>query len=289
VENGGYMALSEVFEFGFFHADPHPGNLFVLPGNIIAPVDFGITGYIDKEGVLLIGNILSAFIEQDVDRVIRYLRRYNFLPEDTDIRRLKIDLYEIMDVARDRSISKLDVPSSLHGLFYLMRKYRINLPGEYLLIFRTFLEVDGLGRKLYPDFNITEFSKPYVKKWLVSQYSPGKYMKDMLSVLDDLNFFIRSLPAELGQVLRKFTVGRLRLPIFHENLDRAVSEIDRAGNRLSFAVIISALLLSSSILVQAGIGPFIKGYPVPGLAGFFAAAVMGIWLLIGIIRSGRLH
>jgi len=289
VENGGHIALSEVFEFGFFHADPHPGNLFVLPGNVIAPVDFGITGYIDREGVLLIGNILSAFIEQDVDRVIRYLRRYNFIPEDTDIRRLKIDLYEIMDMARDRSISKLDVPSSLHGLFNLTRKYRINLPGEYLLILRTFLGVDGLGRKLYPDFNITEFSKSYVKKWFVSQYSPGKYMKDMLSVLDDLNFFIRSLPAELGQVLRKFTVGRLRLPIFHENLDRAVSEIDRVGNRLSFAVIIAALILSSSILVQAGIGPFIKGYPVPGLAGFFAAAIMGIWLLIGIIRSGRLH
>jgi len=288
VENGGHVALSEVFEFGFFHADPHPGNLFVLPGNIIAPVDFGITGYIDREGVMLIGNILSAFIEQDVDRVIRYLRRYNFLPEDIDIRRMKIDLYEIMDMTHDRSISKIDVPSSLHGLFNLTRKYHINLPGEYLLILRTFLEVDGLGRKLYPEFNITEFSKPYVKKWLASQYRPGRYVKDMLIVLDDLNFFIRSLPAELGQILRRFTVGRLRLPIFHENLDRAVSEIDRVGNRLSFAVIIAALLLSSSILVQAGIGPFIKGYPVPGLAGFFTAAVMGIWLLIGIIRSGRL-
>jgi ubiquinone biosynthesis protein len=289
VENGGHASLSEVFEFGFFHADPHPGNLFVLPGNVIAPVDFGITGYIDREGVLLIGNVLSALIEQDVDRVIRYLRRYNFLPDETDIRRLKIDLYEIMDVARDRSISKLDVPSSLHGLFDLTRKYRIRLPGEYLLILRTFLEVDGLGRKLYPEFNITAFSKPYIKKWFYAQHSPGRYVKDILSVLDDLNFFIRSLPTELGQVLRRFTVGRLRLPIVHENLDRAVSEIDRVGNRLSFAIIIAALLLSSSILVQAGIGPFIKGYPVPGLAGFFTAAVMGVWLLVGIIRSGRLH
>jgi len=288
-ENGGRIALSEVFELGFFHADPHPGNLFVLPGNVVAPVDFGITGYVDKEGVQMIGNLLLGLVNRDVDKIIRYLQRYNFIAGDTDIRRLKIDLYEIIDMTENASLAQIDVPSSLYALFQLTRKYRISFPSEYFLILRTFLEVDGLGRTLCPEFNITEFSKPYIKRWFAAQYSPGKYMKDFLRLLDDLNFFVKSLPSELGLFLKRFTVGNLRIPIYHENLDRAMSEMDRIGNRVSFSIIIAALLLSSSILVQAKIGPFIRGYPVPGLAGFFTAAVMGLWLLIGIIRSGRLR
>jgi ubiquinone biosynthesis protein len=92
----------------------------------------------------------------------------------------------------------------------------------------------------------------------------------------------------MGNFVRKIGVGKMRIPLYHENLERAVSEIERTGNRMSFAIIIAALLLSSSILVQAKVGPFIKGYPILGLLGFLTAAVMGLWLLIGIIRSGKL-
>jgi len=120
------------------------------------------------------------------------------------------------------------------------------------------------------------------------QYNPKKYIKEILLVLDDLNYVIKSLPMELSSIVKKIRFGKLKLPIFHENLEKAVTEIDRIGNRLSFAIIIAALLLSSSLIVQAKIGPFIRGYPVLGLAGFFTAVIMGLWLLIGIIRSGRL-
>ena len=92
----------------------------------------------------------------------------------------------------------------------------------------------------------------------------------------------------MGTLIKRVGRNKMRIPLYHENLDRAVSELDRTGNRLSFAVIIAALLLASSILVQARIGPFIKDYPIVGLLGFLTAAVMGLWLLIGIIRSGKL-
>jgi ubiquinone biosynthesis protein len=286
--NGARMTLKEIFEFGFYHADPHPGNIFVLPGNVVAPVDFGITGYVDNEDVRVIGNILLGLIERDAERLIRFLKRYRFIPEDGDERRMKIDLYDIIDRVNNAPLSQIDVPSSLQALFLFSRKYRLSLPSEYFLIFKTLLEVDGLGRKLCPDFNVTEVARPYVGKWFVDQYNPVRYLREMSYVLDDMSHLVRAVPEELGSVMRKFVQGRLRIPLFHENLDRAVSEIDRIGNRLSFAIIIAALLLSSSILVQSKIGPFIKGYPVIGLAGFLAAAVMGLWLIIGIIRSGKL-
>lgn len=287
-ENGAEITLIEIFEFGFYHADPHPGNIFVLPGNTIAPVDFGITGYIDEEGVQIIGNILFSLIEGDADKTIRYLKRYNFITDDVDVRKLKIDLIDFMDGTQDIRLSQINVSSSIGALFSITRKYRIKFPSEYFLIFKTLLVVDGVARKLYPHYNIMESVRPYMRSWFFKQYSPKRYMKEILILLDDINYFLKYLPTELSLIIKKIRFGQLKLPIIHENLEKAVSEIDRTGNRLSFSIIIAALLLSSAIIVQAKVGPFIKGYPVLGLAGFFTAVVMGLWLLIGIIKSGRL-
>jgi len=287
-ENGACLAMKALFEYGFFHADPHPGNIFIIPGNVVVPVDFGITGYIDEEGVWIIGNILLSLLNRDPDKIIHYLQRYDFLDEDIDARRLKIDLLDLMDISQDTTLSKIDVPSQISAIFNLTRKYRLRFPSEYFLIFKTLLEVDGVGRKLYPDFNVAKAARPYAQKWYISRLDPRRYGKDILYLLDDLVYLIKLLPMEFVSIIKKIRFGKLKLPIYHENLEKAVSELDRIGNRLSFSVIIASLLLSSSILIQAKIGPVINGYPVLGLLGFFTAAVMGIWLLIGIIRSGRL-
>jgi ubiquinone biosynthesis protein len=287
-ENGARMVLKEIFEFGFFHADPHPGNIFVLPGNVIAPVDFGITGYVDDEGIQVVGSMIMGLLDRDVDRIIRTLKRYDFIRDDVDVRRLKIDLYDLIDMTKDVPLQKIDFTSSIQAIFALTRRYEVRFPSEYFIIFNTLLEMDGVGRRLFPEFNVTEFAGPYARRWILRQYSPRRFRKEVRSLIDDLNYFIKLLPIEIGAILKRIRFGKLRLPLLIENLDRAVSELDRIGNRLSFAIIIAALLLSSSIIAQARIGPFVRGYPVLGLIGFFTAAVMGIWLLVGIIKSGRL-
>jgi ubiquinone biosynthesis protein len=286
--NGVRMGLREIFEFGFFHADPHPGNLFVLPGNVIAPVDFGITGYVDEEGVQIIGNVFLGIVDRDVDRVIRYLRRYDFIGQNVDLRRFKSELFHIVDLVGDSRLGEIDITTMLQALFNLIRRHGIQFPGEYFLILKTLLQVDGLGRRLYPEFNVTETATPIIKNWFYQRYNPKKSIRELYFFLDDLQHFMRTLSTEMGTLIRRIGRRGMRIPLYHENLDRAVGELDRTGNRLSFAIIIAALLLSSSILVQAKIGPFIRGYPVVGLIGFLSAAVMGLWLLIGIIRSGKL-
>jgi ubiquinone biosynthesis protein len=287
-QNGAQISLRALFEFGFYHADPHPGNIFILPGNVVAPIDFGITGYIDDEGLKILGSIIIGLMERDPDRIIHYFKRYNFIEDDVDLRKLKIDLYYLMDLTEETQLSSIDVSSSIQTIFSITRKYRVRFPSEYFLVFKTLLEVEGVGRKLYPEFDVVKAAQPYIKKWSFDQYSPGRLVKEILLFFDDLNYIIKSLPMELGSIIKKIRFGKFKLPILLENLEKAVAEIDRIGNRLSFSIIIAALLLSSSMIVQAKIGPFIRGYPVLGLAGFFTAAVMGIWLLIGIIKSGRL-
>ena len=287
-ENGARIALKEIFEFGFFHADPHPGNLFVLQNNIVAPVDFGITGYIDAEGSEVLGNFLVGILKQDVDRIIHHLKRYDFIPENVDERKLKLDFLDLIETASKSSLEEISMYTTFQQLFVITRSYKLRFPHEYFLIFKTLLQADGVGRKLYPDFNVIKYAEPFVKSWFIKQFRLKSYIKDFMLVMDDLRYLLKSIPSEFGPLFKRLLTGRLRVPLYHENLDRAVYEIDRTGNRLSFSIIIAALLLASSILVQSKVGPLIKGYPVIGLAGFFTAAIMGLWLLIGIIKSGRL-
>jgi ubiquinone biosynthesis protein len=127
-----------------------------------------------------------------------------------------------------------------------------------------------------------------MRDWFMKQYNPKRYLKDLFILLEDINYLVKQIPSEFSSIIKRFRFDKLKLPLVHENLDTAVSEIDKTGNRLSFAIIIASLLLSSAIIVQAKVGPFIRGYPVLGLVGFFIAAVMGIGLLVGIIRSGKL-
>ena len=287
-ENGAKIGLKEVFEFGFFHADPHPGNIFVLPDNVLAPIDFGLTGYVDEDGLQLIANVLLGIFERDVDRIIRYLRRYDFIDSDVDTRRMKTDLYDVIDTIGDARLEDVDVASTLQSLFNMLRRHRIRLPGEYFLIMKTLLQIDALGRKLHPAFNVTQSAQPFVKRWFYQRYNPRRSIRDLYFLFDDMQYYLKTLTTEMGTFARRLGIGRFRIPLYHENLDRAVNEIDRTGNRMSFAIIIAALLLSSSILVQAKVGPLIRGYPIVGLLGFLTASVMGLWLLIGIIKSGKL-
>jgi len=182
----------------------------------------------------------------------------------------------------------VDVVSTLQSLFTLLRTYRIRLPGEYFLIMKTLLQIDALGRKLYPDFNVTSTAKPFVYRWFLQRFQPKQSLRNLSVLIDDLQYSLRIVTTEMGTFARRLGFGKFRIPLYHENLDRAVSELDRTGNRMSFAIIIAALLLASSILVQANVGPLIRGYPVVGLLGFLIAAVMGLWLLVGIIKSGKL-
>jgi ubiquinone biosynthesis protein len=287
-ENGAKIVLKEIFEFGFFHADPHPGNIFVLSGNVVAPVDFGVTGYVDEEGLQFIANVLVGIIERDVDRIIRYLQRYEFVDSDVDTRRLKTDIFDVIDTIGDASLEDVDVVATMQSMFNLLGTYHVRLPGEYFLIMKTLLQIDALGRQLHPSFNVTSAAKPFVHRWFIQRYHPRRALRNLYFLIDDLQYSMRIVTTEMGTVVRRLGIGKFRIPIYHENLDRAVSELDRTGNRMSFAIIIAALLLSSSILVQAKVGPLIRGYPVIGLLGFLFAAVMGLWLLIGIIKSGKL-
>jgi ubiquinone biosynthesis protein len=286
--NGAGLILKEVFEHRFFHADPHPGNLFVLQNNVIAPVDFGMTGTIDEEVTSNMGAMFSAIMGRDIEALIDILLGLGVAEETVDRRSLKKDIGEMFDRYYGVSLRDMNMSVAVDEQMRLIRKYRLKPPSDLVLMARAMLLSEGVARILYPEFNIIEYARPYARKIMARSINPRRELYELTKAARDGLGLAKRMPLNLGHILSKLRKDEMTIRLQHRGLERFMNELDRSSNRLSFAVVIAALIIGSSIIFQTGVGPLFFGYPMLGLAGFLLASVLGMWLLIGIIRSGRL-
>jgi ubiquinone biosynthesis protein len=170
----------------------------------------------------------------------------------------------------------------------IIRRFRITLPVDLALTLKVIVTLESLGKSLDPEFDFTAAARPFVRRVRISHLGEWTRKERVVDLLEDALRLGRSLPYDTYEVLKKLRSGRLRLNLDIDGLDRAVREIDRSANRLSFAVVIAGILVGSSFVTREGIGPSLFGFPLLGLAGFLLAGFLGIWFLVGILRSGRL-
>jgi ubiquinone biosynthesis protein len=286
--NGASLILKEVFQHRFFHADPHPGNLFVLENNVIAPVDFGMTGAIDEETADHMGALVSAIMARDLNGLIDILLALGIAEGPVDRKALKAELTDLFDQYYGVSLKDVSIKKLLDELMTVIRKYRLRPPGDLVMMARALLLSEGVARKLYPQFNIVEYMKPYARRVLVHGLDPARELRELAMAGRDSVRLAKRMPADVGEILSKLRRNDIGIVVEHKGLERFIAELDRSSNRLSFAVVIAALIVGSSIIFQTGVGPALSGYPLLGLVGFLLASILGMWLLLGIIRSGRL-
>lgn len=286
--NGANLILKEVFELHFFHADPHPGNLFVLENNVIAPVDFGMTGAIDEELAQQMGCIFIAVVEKDVDALANLLCTIGVADELENRNTFKLELRDLLERYYGVPLQQLDTATIFEELMSIIRRYKLRLPPDLAIMARTLLVSEGVGRMLYPEFRIIETARPYARRLLLQRFDPTKQLHELSKVVTEASALFKRLPSDLSEILLKIRKGNLAIGFEHRGLERLIGELDRSSNRLSFAVVIAALIIGSSLIFQTGVGPTLFGYPVVGLAGFLLASILGVWLLIGILRAGRL-
>ena len=283
---GGRAVLKQIFEDGFFHADPHPGNLFVLSGDVIAPVDYGMMGYLDKETMRQLGNLLIAVIERDTQRTIRHLVDVGIVDEEADIDSLRIDLADFIDRYYGVPMSHMDMKAVVDDVFELVRKHKIGIQLNLMLLGKALGTYEEVARMLDPDFNFITEAKPFVNRLIFKRTSPGEIAVNLMGISRDYQEFIKVLPTRLDSITRKLERGNLTLEIQHREINKFITEMDRASNRLSFSLLIAALIVGSAYVLDKG--PEFLGYSVIGILGLCFAGVLGIWLVIGILRSGRL-
>ena len=280
--NGAKAVLKQIFIDGFFHGDPHPGNVFVLENGKICYLDFGITGRISEERKMELISFFSGFLYKDSERILRTLILMNAIGEDIELKSLRREIEEMMDKYYDVSLKEMKIKEIVDEGFNLMRKYKVKIPSDFSLLTKSLIATEGVSIMLDPDFNLTLEIKPFIKEILKERVSFSYLTKNLKRTLSNLYFLGKETFNTLESFLRK---GYFNIAFEHKGLNNLISAINKSSNRISFSLIISALLVGSSLIIISGKGPFLLGFPALGISGFILSAIFGLWLIFNILRN----
>ena len=284
--------FKSVLEDGFFHADPHPGNLLVTESGDIGFLDFGMCGTVTDELKAILVNIFLAFITRDFDLLVDQHVEMGFIPEDVDIdsyrRDFKEDLADFMEPLHGIPLNEVDFGEYLGTVLKVIIKHKMKIPSDLLLIHKALLLIQGVGTTLDPDFDIVSVSRPYLDKMATDKGNPERIARKTLKHLHEGAEFLTLLPKQLKRIMSKIIRDDFNPKFTIKGLDQLARDVDRSSNRIAVAMIISATLLSSAIMHALKVGPSVYGFSVLGFFVFGCATVLGLWLIVSIIRSGRL-
>ena len=286
--NGADNFLKQVFIHGLFHADPHPGNIHVLPGNVICIFDFGMVGRLDEDLKLHLTELLLCVLRRDVDRLIMQLLYSGELHDESNLKNLKRDLTEFIDDYYDILLQDLKVGKLLIDFVEILTEYQIKFPPNLLLLSRALFVMEGLGKQLDPDFNMVEQIKPFAEQIMKDRYSPSSIAKESAQVLQAYQALGKSLPKDIKEFINRINRNKFKIDVEHRGFERLINDLDKSTNRISFSMVIGSLIIGSSLIMQIDKGPVLFGFPVLGLLGYTVAGVLGLGLAIAILRSGRM-
>lgn len=280
--------MKQIFEDGYFHADPHPGNIFVVDKQKIAYLDFGMVGRLNKKLMSQIAELLIGVIEIDEDRIVEAFLDIGIVNDDVNIDRLRLDVFELIEDYHGKSLEKIDITQFLNGVFKIAREHKIIMPAEFTLLIKTFITVEGICRNLNPSFDIVEFAKPFVKKLIRERISLKSIIKESAYKLKDTNRHLMVLPSMLSDFFKKANSGKLKIDFQHKGIEEFIPQFNIMVNKLVLSIIIAALLVGSALVLQVQRGPLLYGFPMIGIIGFSFAGFLGLWLVFTIIRSGKM-
>ena len=287
-ERGARLVMEQIFVHGFFHSDPHPGNLFILPENVVCFIDFGQMGRLslkDREDFTnLVLNLVAGNERESVSGVLTMTNQLG----EVDRESLGQDLVSLMDMYLYRSLDKLEAGKILHDLLALVSRHKLSFKPHLYQMLKALSTVEGVGLMLDPKLELIRLAKPFLRKIQQGRMRPGRIAREVSLTGSAYINLLRDLPDELRTILQQLRSGRMRLEFEHRGLKSLGASLDRVSNRIAFAIVLAALIVGSSLIVLSDIPPYWHNIPVIGLLGFLVAGIMGFWLLLSIIRHGRM-
>jgi ubiquinone biosynthesis protein len=286
--NGADAFLKQVLVHGFFHGDPHPGNLFILPGNTICMLDYGMVGRLGENLKFQLVDLLVAVLQRDADSVISQLLYSGELMDESNIRHLRRDLNEFIDDYYEVPLQEIKVGRLLTEFVEILTRYRIKFPSDLMLLAKALVTIEGVGRQLDPDFDMISHLRPFMEKLLHERVAPGSLTREMLRTTKAYGSLMKNLPRDLKEFINRVNRNKFKIDLEHRGLEKLITDLDKSSNRISFSLLIAALIVGSSIIMQTDKGPMLLGFPALGFLGYSIAGILGLWLAIAILRSGRL-
>ncbi|HEV7930392.1 MAG TPA: AarF/UbiB family protein [Nitrosospira sp.] len=271
---------------GLFHADPHPGNVFYLPGNRIAFIDFGMVGRLTDERRDQLIHLLLGLVQHEPALVANVLLDWtgnSVINEDA----LMAEVQAFVDQHIGMPLKQLKLATMLADLVAILRSHQLYLPPDLALFIKAFISLEGMGRELDPELDLAGEAIPMLREALLVRYAPAAMAKRGWHAASEISKLMSDLPRDLSQLLRAARRGRLELHIDVGHLKHVGDQLDGATNRLIVGIIVASIIVGSSVVMTVSGGPTLFGLPFFGLLGFVFASIGGIWLILSISRSNK--
>ena len=285
---GADFIMKQVFENGFFHADPHPGNIFVTKGNVISPVDFGMTGFVTRDAREFFVDLLHSIASGNTRLLTRLLLELTEYDDRPDFEPLERDISDFIAMHTSRPLKDIKTGTMINQGLEMCAHHGIKVPPDFFLMIKAFVAVEGIAKKLDPDFDLISHATPYVKAVKLKKYSPSRIAEDIGEIVKDSFKLMKFFPSDMLELIRITKQGKMNLNFKISGLDKILETHDQTSNRIAFAIIIASLIMGSAQLIDSNVPPVVFGVSLIGIVGFVAAAMMGVWLLFAIIKKGRL-
>jgi len=287
-ERGANLVMEQIFVHGFFHADPHPGNIFILPDNIICFLDFGMMGRLSRQNREDFTDLLLYIVGRNERKITDSVLKLTDQYEEVDRDALSRDLSEMLDHYLYLPLKELEAGKILQDLLELVSRHKIFFKPNLYLMMKALTTVEGVGLGLDPNLELIKLAEPFMKKVKSDRIRLNRIVEEAGLTTSDYIDLFRDLPEELRSILSQLRQGRMKLEFEHRGLSDLRAVLDQVSNRISFAIVLASLIIGSSLIILSGIPPKWQDIPIIGLIGFLLAGVMGFWLLLSILRHGRM-
>jgi len=284
------LVMKQIFVHGFFHADPHPGNIHILPGNVICFLDFGMVGFLDEQTRQTFAKFVMGIAQRNEAAAAAALLKLAHAELDPPRAGFEGDVAEFMHRHFYRPAGEMVFGQLINHLFYLTERHNLTLPADLSVMLKALALMEDLVCRLDPGHDIIAQARPFMRHVLLEQLGPRRLLRHWLEFGGEAAGLARELPLEIRRLMAQIKEGRARFHVHHEGLEDLMNTLERIVNRLAFALVLASLIVSSAVILHARVPPLWGHQQVSaiGVVGYLLAGVMGFWLLIAMLRHGKM-
>lgn len=276
--------FKQVFEYGFFHADPHPGNIFVVSQNTISYIDFGMIGIVDRNTLNALNEIAVALVEKNVDRVIYILTEMDVINNEVDIIGLRQDLLYLIHYYYDVPIEKINISDIMNEVFRFFRRYKVAIPSQLSTLAKAVITLEGTGRDLNPNFSVASIGKEFMKHYYINKFNPQNAFLKSKHAAEEMILDIKTIPKQMRGILRNIEKNNVKLQLEDVKFTSLEEIMRDLTTQMSLSLVLASIIVGSSLIISS---PNINNniwIRFTALSGFFISFIIGILIIVKIIR-----
>lgn len=287
-DNLAQIVLRQVFEFGFFHGDPHPGNILIQEGSRICMIDLGFAGIIHPKMKEALSEIIVGIVKHDPERVTTAILAISQNHDTASRERLEYSVFKMIEQYAYLPLCDINIGAVLGETIKIVLDNKLRIPPDLYLLLKALIALEGAIRKIRPDFNMFEHVEPFVKKLVFDSMGPVAIVKSLFKSGAKYTKLIQDIPESVREIIDQLKNRNIKIQFEHKGLEPMLHKHDQISNRISYAIITASMLICSALILHAGIPPKLYQISIIGIITFFFALMMGSFLLISILRHGKM-